>query len=71
MTWIDARTAELDGAAARNFERWPILDRDVWPNAHVGGSYDAEISYLKTWLRERLAWLDGQWLRQTETPDGE
>jgi hypothetical protein len=60
--WLDATTARLDEAQARNFERWPVLDEDVWPNAHVGGSYAAEVAYLDEWLRERLAWLDEQWL---------
>lgn len=60
MGWIDARVDELAQAQARNFERWPILDEDVWPNDYVGGSYTAEIDYLKTWLTERLAWLDGE-----------
>ena len=69
MTWVDDRVAELDEAQARNFERWPILDRDVWPNAHVGGSYAAEVESLAGWLRERLAWLDGQWLPTPPPPD--
>ncbi|GAB5534938.1 MAG: hypothetical protein Rubg2KO_11870 [Rubricoccaceae bacterium] len=62
VAWIDARVDELAGAQERNFERWPILDEDVWPNDYVGGSYAAEIDYLKTWLTERLAWLDGELL---------
>ena len=66
LAWIGDWTAELDEAQARNFERWPILDEDVWPNAFVGGTYPAEVGYLTTWLVDRLAWLDGEWL--TETP---
>jgi spore coat protein CotH len=41
-----------------NFNRWPILSRNVWPNAFVGGSYDAEITYLKNWITQRLDWMD-------------
>ena len=70
MMWVDDRVAELDEAQARNFERWPILDRDVWPNAHVGGSYAAEVESLAGWLRERLAWLDGEWLPEVPAPPG-
>ncbi|WP_420455328.1 CotH kinase family protein [Rubrivirga sp.] len=62
LAWIDATAAQLDEAQARNFERWPVLDRDVWPNAFVGGSYPAEVGHLKEWLVDRLGWLDGQWL---------
>ncbi|MGB3544739.1 CotH kinase family protein [Rubrivirga sp.] len=76
LAWIDATAAELEDAQARNFERWPILDEDVWPNAFVGGSYVAEVGYLKDWLTERLAWLDGEWLatptaeRRADLEDG-
>jgi hypothetical protein len=57
--WIDETAARLDEAQARTFERWPALDRDVWPNAHVGGSYAADVATLRSWLTERLARLDG------------
>ena len=60
--WIDATVADLDEAQARNFARWPILGTDVWPNAFVGGSYAAEVGYVREWLARRLAWLDGEWL---------
>ncbi len=65
LAWIDTTAAHLDEAQARNFERWPILDQDVWPNAFVGGSYPAEVGHLKEWLADRLAWLDGEWLPET------
>ena len=68
--WIDATTARLDEAQTRNFERWPILDEDVWPNAFVGGSYPAEVGYLRTWLTERLAWLDGELLPDVASASG-
>jgi len=48
----------LDEAQYSNFERWDILDRAVWPNYYVGGSYEAEIDYLKGWLVNRINWLD-------------
>lgn len=66
ISWIDTTAARLDDAQARNFARWPILDEDVWPNAFAGGTYEAEIGYLKGWLAERLAWLDRQWLESAQ-----
>ncbi|MGL4608953.1 MAG: hypothetical protein ACRCYY_04600 [Trueperaceae bacterium] len=30
----------------------------IWPNRFVGATYESEITYLKTWLETRLAWLD-------------
>jgi hypothetical protein len=60
---IDSATALLAGAAERNFARWDILGRYVWPNAPGYAqrtTYAAEIAYLKDWLLARLAWLDSQ-----------
>lgn len=48
----------LEGPAARNFEKWPVLDKWVWPNVHVLRSYPAEVDYLRSWVNERLTWLD-------------
>jgi len=57
---IDELAAGLAGAQENNFNRWPILDAAVWPNPQVGGSYEAELDYLKTWLSQRAAWMDGE-----------
>ncbi len=42
----------------RNFAIWDILDTYVWPNNYIGGSYENEYTYLKTWLADRGDWLD-------------
>jgi len=57
---IDSLTTHLDEAQKRNFERWPILNTYVWPNAYIGGSYLAEIRYLKQWIQNRILWMDGR-----------
>jgi hypothetical protein len=44
----------------RNFARWPILGRMVWPNYFVGQTYEDEIRYLKDWTMKRLSWIDAQ-----------
>ncbi|MFW5773609.1 MAG: CotH kinase family protein [Tangfeifania sp.] len=46
------------GAITRNFNRWPVLDKYVWPNYYVGPTHDAEIKWMKNWLESRLWWLD-------------
>jgi hypothetical protein len=46
------------GSVDRNFQRWPILGKWIWPNAFVGSNYDEEIDYLSTWLLNRLSWID-------------
>jgi hypothetical protein len=60
LQFIDSRAAFISNAAAYNFRKWPILDRYVWPNAVVTGSYSGEIEYMKNWLSERIEWLDKQ-----------
>ena len=55
---IDSTATALDEAQIRNFQRFNILNSYVWPNNFVGGSYAAEIDYLKTWISTRLSWLD-------------
>jgi hypothetical protein len=55
---IDENVEHLGDATTRNFEQWDILNSHVWPNNYVGGSYTAEIFYLKQWLSNRIGWLD-------------
>jgi hypothetical protein len=42
---VDVHLAELGAAQVRNFKRWPILGRRVWPNTFVGDSYEEEIAF--------------------------
>ena len=67
---VDALAAEVDEAQARNFERWPVLGRYVWPNAFVGGTYAEEVGYLKGWLAARTAWLDDAFAVAAEPQPG-
>ncbi|MDI6450379.1 CotH kinase family protein [Anaerobaca lacustris] len=55
---IDDYAALLDESQARNFARWPILGRYVWPNWYIANTYRQEIVWMKGWLTERLAWMD-------------
>ncbi|MFO7935106.1 MAG: CotH kinase family protein [Bacteroidales bacterium] len=58
---IDSCLFELGSATDRNFQRWPILGEYVWPNSFIGTSYQHEISYLRTWIRERISWINSRW----------
>jgi len=58
---IDDILFEVDGAIARNYERWPVLGVDIWPNYFVGENYGEEESYLRTWIEERLSWIESKW----------
>ncbi|PVG83821.1 hypothetical protein DDE18_05815 [Nocardioides gansuensis] len=49
------------GAARRNFQRWPVLGKVVWPNPAEAAdrtTYASEVRALRTWLDARVAWLD-------------
>jgi len=56
---VDSLENMLQAPAARNFERWPVLGQYVWPNPYIHSTYQAETDYLRNWLVNRLAWLDG------------
>ncbi len=58
--YIDSIANRIDAAQQRNFEAYPILGQYVWPNAFVGGSYVAEIGYLKNWIGSRISWMDAE-----------
>lgn len=57
----NARLLTSTDAARRNFRRWPVLGKVVWPNpseARDRTTYGAEVAALTTWLEGRIAWLD-------------
>jgi hypothetical protein len=58
MAQIDTLASQLAVPAERHFVRWPILGTYVWPNNFIGNTYAEEIDYLKTWLTQRLDWMD-------------
>ncbi len=58
MAVVDSLTAIVAGAVNRNFERWPILGEFVHPNYFVGDDYDSEVVWMKSWILERLSYLD-------------
>ena len=58
---IDSTIEYLGDAISRNFKRWPIFNTYIWPNSYVSLSYDAEIMFLRSWILDRLLWIDEQW----------
>jgi hypothetical protein len=63
-TMIARDAGRLRRAQARNFRRWPILGRYVWPNpvdprtGRYRPTWRAEVAYLRRWLDARIAWID-------------
>ncbi|MBK9104428.1 MAG: CotH kinase family protein [Saprospiraceae bacterium] len=58
LGYIDSMANVLDPAAERNYDRWPILSRYIWPNFFIGATYEEEINYMKEWMAGRLEWMD-------------
>jgi hypothetical protein len=58
---VDAMRAQLQESQDRNYRRWPILGRPIKPNYYVGPTFDAEVNWMKLWIKDRLAWIDRQY----------
>ena len=59
---IDEIARELQEAQQRNFDRWGIMGERVHANSYVGRTYRDEVTYMKRWIGDRLAWIDNQFL---------
>ena len=55
---IDSIANYIDEAKTRNFNKWQTLGTYVWPNYYIGQNYNDEVQYLKTWIQNRMAWID-------------
>jgi len=66
--YIDSISGQLMEAQVRNFTTWPILGIYVWPNPWpYPSTYQGEINSLKTWMHDRLYWLDANMPGTCET----
>jgi len=58
MNYIDSLTNALQVPIRKNFKKWPVLGVYVWPNYFIGDTHQEEVDFLKSWLIERLHWMD-------------
>jgi subtilisin-like proprotein convertase family protein len=59
MYLIDSLATFLNESQQRHFARWPILGVYTWPNpSPLATNYAGEIANLKTWVRDRMSWMD-------------
>jgi len=63
---VDRLASLLNEAQQRNYKRWPIMGRMVWPNHFVGETYQQEIDWLKSYITERFGWIDEQFIASPE-----
>ena len=59
-TKVDQYVSELGNSINKNFTKWPILGEYIWPNKEVFDTYQEEIIYLKSWINNRLTWMDSE-----------
>ena len=59
--YIEKLYKKINISAEKNFERWEILGKDVWPNKNNFKSYKEEVDYLQNWILKRLDFLDSKW----------
>ena len=60
---VDAMRAQLQEAQRRDHNKWRVVGRTIKPNSYVGPTYDSEVNWMKVWIKNRLAWIDRQYLR--------
>jgi hypothetical protein len=56
--FIDQSAATLSVSQENNFQRWNTIGETVWPNPQAFGTYQGEVDYLKSWVTQRIAYLD-------------
>lgn len=58
--YIDSTQNVLKEPLARNFTKFPLFGKKLWPNYYVAPSLTEDVIWLKNWISQRLIWLDSQ-----------
>ncbi|UPS43576.1 CotH kinase family protein [Prevotella sp. E15-22] len=69
LAYIDSLENALQQSQNLNFIRWPIMNQGVHQNPRIWGSYQAEVENVRTYMKERIAWMDKK-LNYTFAPNG-
>jgi len=57
--YIGAQAGIIANSAEANFDLWDITE-ELEDVQVIKGSWTAEVTYLRTWLKQRIAWMEGQ-----------
>jgi len=57
---IDSFENLLQESQGRNFVKWPIIGKYIWPNYNVYTSYANEVNGVRDFIKLRMPWLDIQ-----------
>lgn len=68
VAFIDSMEHELALSQQLNFQRWPIMNTYVHQNPRIWGSYQAEVENVRTFVKERIKWMDKK-LNYVYTPN--
>ncbi|MBO7456247.1 MAG: CotH kinase family protein, partial [Paludibacteraceae bacterium] len=58
LAYIDEQAQILDESQKLNFIRWPILSQYVHQNPRARGSYKAEVDNVRSYMKNRITWMD-------------
>ncbi|MBN1924258.1 MAG: CotH kinase family protein [Prolixibacteraceae bacterium] len=56
--YMDELLEQVKEVQERNYEIWPIIDKELFGPGYYVDSYENEIAYMRNWIEERLAWVD-------------
>lgn len=56
--FMDSTTVALKEPMQRNFGRFPLYGKKVWPNYFVGQNANDELFWMQNWISARINWLD-------------
>ena len=62
-TFIDEQVELIKESKNLNFIRWDILNKQVSFNPKIYGSYEEEVLYLKSFIKNRINWLSNYFLK--------
>ena len=57
---IDNHENYLALAQAKNYQKWQTLGTYVWPNPVYFDTHAEEVTHLKSWISNRMNWLNSQ-----------
>jgi hypothetical protein len=58
--YMDSTQKVLQDPLTRNFMKFPLFGKKLWPNYYVAPSLTEDVIWLKNWITQRLVWLDSQ-----------
>ena len=58
FTLIDSIVDYIHEPVQRNYEVWPVIDKSLFFPNYVSETYEEEILNIKSWLTDRLQWID-------------